>query len=63
MASEPEDGYSPADIYSLPPTRLLSIEHPAILTSIDAGVRTLGGTNAIVKVAYRGVAFNVGCTG
>jgi hypothetical protein len=39
--------------YALP-HRLLSIEHPAILMSIDADVRTLGGTDAIVKVTFLG---------
>jgi hypothetical protein len=44
--------YEPAEAYPIPQTSLLSIEHPAILTSIETGLRTLGGEKAIAKVQF-----------
>lgn len=40
----------PAQSYAIPNEPLLSIEHPAILSSVDAGLRTLGGASAISQV-------------
>jgi hypothetical protein len=39
-----------AKAYPVPSTSLLAIEHPAILSSVEAGLRTLGGQHAIAKV-------------
>lgn len=39
-----------ARAYLVPSTSLLAIEHPAILSSVEAGLRTLGGQHAIAKV-------------
>jgi hypothetical protein len=39
-----------AKSYSIPNRSLLSIEHPAILSSVDVGIRTLGGPSAVSKV-------------
>jgi len=42
-----------ADVIPIPSdNRFISIEHPAILSSIEAGVRTLGGDEALNKVHH-----------
>jgi len=49
---KPTSDYEPADPYPIPNTAFLSIEHPAILTSIQGGIKTLGGEKAIAKVHF-----------
>jgi hypothetical protein len=50
IASAPE--YDTAEPHPIPSTNpLLSIEHPAILSSIEAGIRSLGGQSALTKVS------------
>ena len=51
-AASPGDSHiiPSAEPYSIPSSnRLLAIEHPAILSSIDAGVRSLGGHDALTN--------------
>jgi 16S rRNA A1518/A1519 N6-dimethyltransferase RsmA/KsgA/DIM1 with predicted DNA glycosylase/AP lyase activity len=49
-AAPPPDVQS-ATVHLIPSDQpLLAIEHPAILSSIDAGVKSLGGQSAITKV-------------
>ena len=53
IAAPPE--YDTAEPHPIPSTNpLLSIEHPAILSSIEAGIRSLGGQSALTKV-FRGL--------
>jgi hypothetical protein len=55
IAVAPE--YDTAEPHPIPSTDpLLSIEHPAILSSIEAGIRSLGGQSALTKVSsFQGV--------
>ena len=44
------EGIALAESYPIPSNnRLVAIEHPAILSSIDAGVKSLGGHAALTK--------------
>lgn len=50
-ATPPTPDIEPADSYPVVTTKsLLAIEHPAILSSVDAGVKSLGGLSALTKV-------------
>ena len=48
-------GIQPAKAYELPfsKTPLFAIEHPAILSSIEAGIKSLGGPSALSNVPAR----------
>jgi len=51
-ADAPDLPFSPAEPYSLASApRLVAIEHPAILSSIAAGIKTLGGQAGLATVA------------
>lgn len=40
-----------ASFYSIPPRRLVSVEHPAIVQNVDRAVDTLQGNTGIEKVS------------
>lgn len=44
-----------APFYSVPPRRLVSVEHPAVIRNIEKAVDTLQGNAGIKKVSFETV--------